>query len=310
MIPGTRFGRHAWLVNPPGTRSGAFTVPDHDLIWFISGDISMACDGVEHRIAAPALVLLHPDMVLDIVWDPLRPSRNFFCHFTPGGRLADLIAGRAWPFMLPLPDGDVLRPLLEHLGWLLEARTPGWEGMGEEALHLILTGFHHGRILTVASRSARLSRLGEAVVAHVAGRWTRAGSCEPILLGELAGAVGVSAAYLCRRFRAEFGCGPVEALRGTRLDRAAHLLAQGAGRIGEVAARCGFDDPFHFSRSFRSFYGCSPRAFAHHRQGADWPEAGEPGIRTLRRRLWEEVGWWMMREPRGRSASRRTHQDP
>jgi AraC-like DNA-binding protein len=38
------------------------------------------------------------------------------------------------------------------------------------------------------------------------------------------------------------------------------MLADAASRltIGEIALRCGFDDPSSFSRSFRRRYGCQP----------------------------------------------------
>jgi AraC-like DNA-binding protein len=49
-------------------------------------------------------------------------------------------------------------------------------------------------------------------------------------------------------------------VREVRLARSRAMLADAASRltIGEIALRCGFDDPSSFSRSFRRRYGCQP----------------------------------------------------
>ena len=62
-------------------------------------------------------------------------------------------------------------------------------------------------------------------------------------------------------FREQLGIGPAEAQRRLRLDRAATLLARTNLRIQEVADETGFANPFHFTRAFRTAYGCAPREF-------------------------------------------------
>ena len=49
-------------------------------------------------------------------------------------------------------------------------------------------------------------------------------------------------------------------VREVRLARSRAMLADTACRltIGEIALRCGFDDPSAFSRGFRRRYGCQP----------------------------------------------------
>ena len=43
-----------------------------------------------------------------------------------------------------------------------------------------------------------------------------------------------------------------------RLQKAEAMLADNALRIGEIAARCGFQDEFYFSRLFKKYHGMSP----------------------------------------------------
>ena len=51
-----------------------------------------------------------------------------------------------------------------------------------------------------------------------------------------------------------------DVIRG-RVEMAKHLLRGGNTAIGEIAARCGYDNVEHFSRQFRNVAGCSPREY-------------------------------------------------
>ncbi|SFK98565.1 helix-turn-helix domain-containing protein [Geodermatophilus ruber] len=77
----------------------------------------------------------------------------------------------------------------------------------------------------------------------------------------VAAVVGVSRRYLYALFAAEVG--PIaQYVRTLRLEHARHLLqARPDVPVSEVALECGFPDPAHFSRLFRSAYGTPPRAF-------------------------------------------------
>lgn len=80
-------------------------------------------------------------------------------------------------------------------------------------------------------------------------------------LGELAAVAGVHAVHLTRSFRRHFGCTPGDYLRRCRLTKAAALLTTSRETLVDVAARCGYFDQAHFSRSFQAAFGRSPRAY-------------------------------------------------
>jgi AraC family transcriptional regulator, positive regulator of tynA and feaB len=79
----------------------------------------------------------------------------------------------------------------------------------------------------------------------------------------IAAAVRVSPRSINRLLAAE-GTSLMHYLWDCRLQQARTLLLSGRVpefRIEEIAWRCGFSDPTHFSRSFKSRYGAPPRQF-------------------------------------------------
>lgn len=102
---------------------------------------------------------------------------------------------------------------------------------------------------TASAPSPLVARALELMRRRIAGRLT---------LAELAHAAGCGRSILARRFRAEVGEPPLKHHLGMRLELGADLLRQGGRQVREVAAACGFDDPYHFSRCFRRRYGRPP----------------------------------------------------
>lgn len=88
-------------------------------------------------------------------------------------------------------------------------------------------------------------------------------------LAELAEAVELSPAYLCRLFRRFARETPHQCIVRHKLNRAAELLMSHETSVGNVAAAVGYTDIFHFSRLFKKRFGDSPRNF---RKGLGAPE--------------------------------------
>lgn len=76
----------------------------------------------------------------------------------------------------------------------------------------------------------------------------------------LAQSVGLSPSRLMHRFKAATGTSLRAWWEAHRLERARHLLVSTALPVAEIADRCGFADPFHFSRRFRQHAGAAPSA--------------------------------------------------
>jgi len=80
-----------------------------------------------------------------------------------------------------------------------------------------------------------------------------------IMLSDMARAAGMSVSSLSSRFKKTFGLAPKAYLLQYRMRHAAHLLANRNLTVSEIAAQVGYDDLFHFSKTFKKHFGMSPR---------------------------------------------------
>ena len=74
----------------------------------------------------------------------------------------------------------------------------------------------------------------------------------------LADCVDLSVSQFHACFKAALGCSPITWMRRQRLAEAQRLLLTTSEPIQRIAERCGYSDPYHFSRLFRRHAGRSP----------------------------------------------------
>jgi AraC family transcriptional regulator len=82
-------------------------------------------------------------------------------------------------------------------------------------------------------------------------------------LAEVAHIAGVHPMHLSKLFRKRFGYSMGEFLRRQRIAWACEQLFRDSGTISSIAARAGFADHAHFTRTFRRIAGCSPSWYRH-----------------------------------------------
>jgi len=70
---------------------------------------------------------------------------------------------------------------------------------------------------------------------------------------------GVTPQHLIRLFREQHEITPGKYLWQTRVEQGAGLLTATGLTVSEIADRCGFKNPFHFSRLLKQMQGVSPR---------------------------------------------------
>lgn len=85
-------------------------------------------------------------------------------------------------------------------------------------------------------------------------------------LQDLARRCHVDGAYLCRLFRRFDQQSPYHRLLRIKMNHAAARMQAPGTLVKQVAAELGFDDPYHFSRAFKSVFGLSPTELVRERR--------------------------------------------
>lgn len=112
----------------------------------------------------------------------------------------------------------------------------------------------HRRLLPERGRTTR-SELIQAVSDRVRTHYD-----EELSVERLARYVGVSPAYLSRRFASETGMRLSNYIVACRIERAKELLLHGE-RVGDAARKSGFASIYSFSTVFRRVVGCPPSRY-------------------------------------------------
>jgi AraC family transcriptional regulator len=84
---------------------------------------------------------------------------------------------------------------------------------------------------------------------------------EPLVLSQIAVAVGVHPVHLSRTFRQYYHCTLGEYVRRLRIEHASRSMLSSHSSIAEIAARAGFADQAHFSRTFKRILGLTPSEY-------------------------------------------------
>jgi transcriptional regulator GlxA family with amidase domain len=91
--------------------------------------------------------------------------------------------------------------------------------------------------------------------------WIQSRLGETVSIAAWSAACGLNADYFSRLFKAHTGMPPKTWLIEARLQRATRLLADPDATVEKVAGLCGFDCPYHFSRTFKRRFGIPPASY-------------------------------------------------
>lgn len=156
------------------------------------------------------------------------------------------------PVMLSAKQAAGLARLIDDT----RTTTPGLLG-AVRRVEAGLAAFRH------LAEVAPLSAAGHQMMAgdpglRALGPWVITRLQQPISIADLVRATGYSRSRLHARFQAEFACAPLTWVREQRLLAARDRLLGTNDGVAEIGVRCGFPDPFHFSRAMRARFGLAP----------------------------------------------------
>lgn len=185
-------------------------------------------------------------------WVLTVPAARFLALGLPDGFVARVLAGELlWDARLTARDRDAER--FERWSWLV--RRDATTALSE--LRKRLGEFAEGPLesslesepLPSHAKVARMARI--VALRHV----------EPLLVADIASAVGLHPHYAMELFRREFGTTLNQTLTLHRVGHAMRLLATTDLPVATIRAASGFGSSSRFNEAFSRLCGQSPRAF-------------------------------------------------
>lgn len=238
-----------------------YRIDRRDFPWFViefvhGGRGKVSLNGVETALKSGVFFLYGPGIEHHIATDPEKPLLKYFAGFS-GKAAAELLARH------DLPPGMVshclkAEPIRRAFDTLIERGSrnskysrPLCTAIVQQIL-LICREDAVGAGSTDTRAFATFSRVKQCIER----RFLELGTLEAV-----AAACDLDAPYLCRLFARFHDESPYQFLTRLRMQHAASLLLEGHASVKEVAATCGFPDPFHFSRVFKSVHRVPPSRF-------------------------------------------------
>jgi len=229
--------------------------PHLQLFYLYNGDIRVIANGRETAMRGGEAVFLIPGVTYRIYFDPHEPARHGW---------VDLLTVNQPPAWASKPGGEArtfelterMRALAE-IGIAAPRASPEDEGglrraIGQAIVEEALRASGHHENTADAHLPPAVIRAQMSMTQRFA---------DPISLDDIARGAGVSKAHLIRLFRKHLGVTPARRLWEIRVEAGSRLLRETGLQVQEIADRCGFPSPYHFSRLIKQAHGVSPREY-------------------------------------------------
>ena len=253
-------------------RPGNMEVHHHDFFevyFLLGGEVSFRVEGRTHTLKPGDILLINPQELHQALIDQdtiyerivLWIDRGYLAELSAGGMdLATCFDDRLPTHTNRLHPNKTQRAELQVLLEKLAGEFYG-DGFGNSqyAQGLLMQFLVEVNRIALAgdkkTAQAEETDLVDQVLSYIGLHYT-----EDISLEGLASVFYVSKYHLSHEFSRRVGTGIYRYIMFRRLMHARELLENGVPP-GEAYGQCGFGDYANFYRSFKSFYGVSPRAY-------------------------------------------------
>lgn len=253
------------VLYEPGSSFGPRVQPDFQLVVMEEGALSVRVDDAVVRISPGEVALFLPGHREDFTFASEQKSHHTWCSLNPS-ILSEKLRAACENAPAVLPVSRRLAQLMEmglSLPRRAEATSSGLiDALGVALLQEYLFSIHRED----SSKADEPDALRRAI------EWVGLDGHEAVSLASLAKIAGVSPAQLVKLFKRHLDTTPMRHVWETRTRRGAQLLRETGLNVGEIAFRCGFQTPFHFSRWVKQIHGVPPKEF----RARAWGQANRP----------------------------------
>jgi len=249
----------AWLL----AWRTASRLPD-SLRWFGTPEYAAVSVGPLGTIEYRDFRLRDPDPRGSDVFDPAKPHTSLSaCLSLSRDDTANVLLRHAYPRHSRLKDRKSYEKMFASVLTALESESR-WRNF-----HSTGAIFQWLAELQEAVRPIPGAAAGNPETVHhvlTAQGWIQQRLGDKVTIVDWAGACGLNADYFTRLFKAHTGLSPKAWLIEARLQRATRLLTDPDATVEKTAGLCGFECPYHFSRTFKRRFGVPPASYRRVRQ--------------------------------------------
>jgi AraC family transcriptional regulator of arabinose operon len=211
--------------------------------------------GVRHVVQAGELLVIPPEAPHAYGADPERPWTITWVHATGdhiGLYLKELGTSIERPVLYLGENPQVLALFEEVLEEVEHGYAPAQLLYASQVLaHLIgvMIRHRHKQRRGSPDREQNIAQTVQFMKQHLE---------QPLHIAALAAMANLSASHYIALFKRQTGHAPIDYFIRLRMRQACQLLDTTELSVKEIAARVGYEDPFHFSRVFKTVNEASP----------------------------------------------------
>lgn len=239
------------------------------ILFGITGEMHMACDGYTY-VLKPGSLLLLPPHIMHYGTEPTKSMLSYYwCHFScqEPYRMLDSETAEVKALLTGQQDSGILLPMFEEIASVDRPML-----IFQQMMHIAYTQYrchctaNYALSLLAAELSEQCFRPTQTVARKPAKlseitEWIRINLGRPITVQGLADKFEYSSDYLSAMFRKHLGTSVVKYIRDLRINRAKELLLHSQKQVQEIAYEVGYTDEKYFMRQFKAVENMSPTNF-------------------------------------------------
>ena len=230
--------------------------PYWGLEYVARGRGELTLNGRKFPLVAGAIFSYGPGVAQDIVSDAKEPLVKCFVDFAGTGAAGLLDSCMLSPGSISrVFPPNALQPLFDELIQCGAMLSRGSEEICVKLLECLALRISGSRAPIQGAETLAFATY-QQIRQHIETHFQSLRS-----LAQICADCHVSSAYICRLFHRYDSQTPYQFLLRLKMNQAAEKIQQSGAMVKQVAEEAGFDDAFHFSRTFKAVLGLSPAAF-------------------------------------------------
>ncbi|WP_157683671.1 AraC family transcriptional regulator [Microlunatus soli] len=228
----------------------------YEFVYVLDGHATHHHNGRDEVVSAGSAMLLGPTDFHGYSSDPGQSLRCFNIAIDPGfaeDQLASVLVDERLDRSWAVPDLMSAEPLFQQLWSESVSADHGRELMIESLLTCLLISFARTLPVPSAADTPAADAAMRQAVFFIERRFR-----EPLTLREVAARAHLSPNHFSERFHAFTGSTFQTYLQHRRLRFARSLMRSSELSVAGAARAVGLNDPSHFARAYRQFFGTSP----------------------------------------------------